>query len=182
MSVRHDGARPIRVSEDEAEEVARQATVESGLDDRPRCDPRTLAVSYLGLRLAPLPGMRPRLESGIVWYPSDAPPDAIAYYVAHECGHELVRTERLRGDVLERVCSRIGCALLLPRRAFVRDVRATRGDVDALRALWPLASREVIRRRLREVGYGTAHAALMHSSPAAASHVTPHPPQFIGSE
>lgn len=168
------------MSEDEAEEVARQATVESGLDDRPRCDPRTFAVSYLGLRLAPLPGMRPRLDGGIVWYPSDAPDDAIAYYVAHECGHELVRGARLRGDTLERVCSRIGCALLLPRRAFVRDARDTRGSVDALRALWPLASREIIRRRLREVGYGVAHSALMHNSPT--SHVTPHPPQFIGSE
>jgi len=35
------------VSEDEAEEVARQAAAESGLDDRPRCDPRTMAVIML---------------------------------------------------------------------------------------------------------------------------------------
>jgi hypothetical protein len=33
------------------------------------------------------------------------------------------------------------------------DATADQSPVDALRALWPLASREIIRRRLREVGY-----------------------------
>jgi len=88
------------VSEDEAEEVARQATAESGLDDRPRCDPRTLAVSYLGLRLAPLPGMRPRLDGGIVWYPSDAPDDAIPARDAASCWlmPSSVRRARMRRE------------------------------------------------------------------------------------
>lgn len=132
--------------------MARQATVESGLDDRPRCDPRVLAVSYLGLRLMPWPRAHPRLVEGVVWYPAEAPPDAQAYYVAHECGHELMRGERLRGERLERVCSRIGCALLLPRRAFLRDVRRVGADVASLCELWPLASAEVVRRRLGELG------------------------------
>jgi hypothetical protein len=139
------------MGEDEAEDVARQAIDESGLDDRPRCDPRTLAVSYLGLTLAPWPRVRPRLVGGVIWYPSDATDDAQAYYVAHECGHELVRGETLEGEHLERVCSRIGVALLLPRRAFLRDLRAHGRDLDALHALWPLASRTIIHRRIAEV-------------------------------
>lgn len=91
------------MTEDEAEEAARQASEESGLDDRPRCDPRVLAAGYLGLELLPWPRTPPRLVDGVIWYPSEAREDAIAYYVAHECGHELVRGERLEGDLLERV-------------------------------------------------------------------------------
>ncbi len=140
------------MTEDEAEEVARQASEESGLDDRPRCDPRVLAAGYLGLELLPWPRTPPRLVDGVIWYPSEAREDAIAYYVAHECGHELVRGERLEGDLLERVCSRIGVALLLPRRAFLRDLHACGPDVHALRALWPLASAWVIARRIAELG------------------------------
>lgn len=68
---------------EEAEEVARQALDESGLDDRPRCDPRTLAVSYLGLVLCPWQRVRPRLVGGVIWYPAVAPETAQAYYVAH---------------------------------------------------------------------------------------------------
>lgn len=141
------------MDEVEAEEVARQATIESGLDDRPRCDPRVLAASYLGLALVPWPRRFASLVRGVVWYPAAASDDAQAYLVAHECGHELVRGERLEGAHLERVCSRIGCALILPRRAFLRDARAVNGDTRALRSLWPLASDVVIERRLAELGY-----------------------------
>lgn len=140
------------VDEDEAEEVARQVSEETGLDDRPRCDPRVIAAGYLDLELLPWPNTPPRLVEGVIWYPSNAPRDAQAYFIAHECGHELVRTERLEGAQLERVCSRIGCALLLPRRAFLRDVRALGADLDQLHELWPLASRWVIARRLEELG------------------------------
>lgn len=145
------------VDEDEAEEVARQASVESGLDDRPRCDPRTLAISYLGLTLIPWPRVRARLDGGVLWYPAEVDEQAQAYLVAHECGHDLVRGERLEGQHLERVCSRIGCALILPRRAFLRDLRMHGPDLDALAALWPLASRWVIARRVAEVACYHAH-------------------------
>lgn len=134
--------------------MARQHAVESGLDDRPRCDPRVFAASYLGLRLASWGRFGGALVDNVVWYPAWAPEDAQAYLVAHECGHELVRGERLEGAHLERVCSRIGCALLLPRRAFLRDLRARGPDLAALHALWPLASEWVIARRIAEVaGY-----------------------------
>lgn len=156
LSDRGASVRPIRMGEDEAEDVARQHIAESGLDDRPRCDPRVFAASYLGLRLAPIRGSRPRLVDGVIWYPSEVSEDAQAYLVAHECGHELVRAERLEGEHLERVCSRVGVALLLPRRAFLRDLRAHGPDLAALRALWPLASEWVIARRIAEVASYTA--------------------------
>lgn len=139
------------MGEDEAEDIARQHIAESGLDDRPRCDPRVFAASYLGLRLASWGRRSAALVGDVVWYPAWAPDDAQAYFVAHECGHELVRGERLEGAHLERACSRVGVALILPRRAFLRDVRAVGRDLDALRALWPLASRVVIARRLHEL-------------------------------
>lgn len=141
---------------DEAEDVARQHIAESGLDDRPDCDPRVFAASYLGLRLASWGRFGAALVDGVVWYPAWAPDDAQAYLVAHECGHELVRDQRLEGDCLERVCSRVGVALLLPRRAFLRDLRAHGPDLAALRALWPLASEWVIARRIAEVASYTA--------------------------
>ncbi len=139
------------MTEDEAEEIARQAVAGSGLDDRPRCDPRVLAASYLGLRLCPWPRRTAALLGEVVWYPAAASDQAQAYLVAHECGHELVRGERLEGPLLERVCSRIGVALMLPRRAFLRDAARTHGDLDALCALWPLATRTVIERRIAEL-------------------------------
>lgn len=157
------------MTEDEAEEVARQAVMGSGLDDRPRCDPRVLAASYLGLRLCPWPRRTAALLGEVVWYPAAASDQAQAYLVAHECGHELVRGERIEGQLLERVCSRIGVALMLPRRAFARDARALGGNVDALRALWPLATETVIRRRLVELGYSDSFLSSFTTSSDASS-------------
>lgn len=136
------------------ETIAARATTESGLDDRPRCDPRVMAAGYLGLALLPWPRTPPRLVGGVIWYPSDAPPQAQAYVVAHECGHELARLdapEVPRGAFLEALCSRIGRALLLPRRAFLRDVTVTGGDLYHLAALWPLCAPEVIAARVSEL-------------------------------
>lgn len=140
------------MDEADLEGLAIEACEESGLDDRPRCDPRTMAASYLQLTLAPWPGTSPRLVRGVLWYPSDVPEDAQAYYVAHEVGHALLGSPHGLGEVeIERGASRIGSAILLPRRAYLRDLSAVGRDLDALCALWPLASAWVQARRITEV-------------------------------
>lgn len=137
----------------EAEAIAAQASSESGLDDRPHADPLVLAAAYLQLRLMPRRGRCSRLLDGVIVYPAHADEQARAYFVAHECGHFLVRDVGLRvaEHEEEMLASRIGCALILPRRAFLRDARRCDEDVDQLRALWPLATAKIIRRRLAEL-------------------------------
>jgi hypothetical protein len=138
---------------DDAEQIATQASAESGLDDRPRCDPRLVAVGYLGLRLRPLPKAHARLDRGVIVYDSEAPPETIAYMISHECGHALIAEAgyRLTPALEEQAASRVGCALLLPRRAYLRDVYQCCGDMPTLRELWPLASAWVLARRMAEV-------------------------------
>jgi hypothetical protein len=140
----------------EIEGLARTTSAESGLDDRPRCDPRTLAVNYCGLTLAPWGRTRARLAGGVIWYPAAATEDAQAYLVAHEVGHDLIEYAGMRMDreAEEIAASRIGCALLLPHRAYLRDVRANGWDVPALQALWPLASAWIHARRIAELCEG----------------------------
>lgn len=142
------------VTEEDLEYVASAACAESGLGDRPRCDPRTMAVSYCGLTLAPWPRVRPHIARRVLWYPSDVTEDAQAYFVAHEVGHELLDGAGLVGDDLERGASRVGSGILLPRRPYLRDLAATSWDLREMRRLWPLASAWVHARRMAEVCEG----------------------------
>lgn len=139
---------------DEAEELARRASAESTLTDRPRCDPGALAVGYLELRLAPMPRARPHLNGDLIVYPREASAQTAAYMIAHECGHHLLHIEgwRLDRDLEEQAASRIGIALMLPRSPFVRDALKTGRDPRALAALWPLATPRICLRRLVELG------------------------------
>ena len=136
-----------------AESIASEASEDSGLDDRPHAEPSILAVCYLGLRLVPSRTRGPCLVEDRVYYPARASERDIAYFVAHECGHWLARDARvrLREDEEEIVASRVGVALILPRRAFLRDARACGGAVPELVDLWPLATPTIIRRRLAEL-------------------------------
>jgi Zn-dependent peptidase ImmA (M78 family) len=138
---------------EEAEAIARAASEESGLDDRPNADPLVLAVCYLELRLVPRRGRHSRLVEDRIVYPATASEQQAAYFVAHECGHWLARDTRMRLTIEEEeaVASRAGCALLLPRRAFLRDADACGDDVRALVALWPLVTPTIVRRRLAEL-------------------------------
>jgi hypothetical protein len=136
-----------------AEAIAAEASEDSGLDDRPNADPSVLAVAYLGLRLVPSRRLSACLIEDRIYYPAKASERDAAYYTAHECGHVLARLAKARLDFDEEeiVASRIGCALLLPRRAFLRDVRNGVRVVADLVALWPLATPRIVRRRLVEL-------------------------------
>ena len=141
---------------DLAEGIAADASEDSGLDDRPHADPAILAVCYLGLRLVPSRTRGPCLIEDRIYYPARASDRDVAYFVAHECGHWLARDARARLSEAEEelVASRAGVALILPRRAFLRDARSCDGVVAKIERLWPLATRAIIRRRLVELGEG----------------------------
>jgi hypothetical protein len=136
-----------------AESIARETSENSGLDDRPNADPMLIAVSYLGLRLVPRQMRGARLVNDWIMYPRSADEQHAAYAVSHEIGHWLAREANLRLSRAreEVVASRIGCALILPRRSFLRDVRNVGGDVTSLLVLWPLATERIVRRRLDEL-------------------------------
>lgn len=138
---------------EDAERLAHEHSIAARLDDRPLCDPRRMAVSYCTLRLAPWPDAVPRLVAGVIWYPSNCGLAAQVYYIAHEIGHDLIQHEDLRldEDAEERVASRIGVAITLPGRAYMRDVNAFGWDLDTLERAWPLASRWVHARRIAEL-------------------------------
>lgn len=135
---------------DETEHIAETASNESGLTDRPKADPRSMAVNYCQLQLAPWGRTKPRLQNGVIWYPANAPEVSVVWWVGHEVGHRLLDDAgaRLDGARLERAASRIGGAITLPRRAYLRDFMVTGWNLDALMDLWPLASRWVHARRI----------------------------------
>lgn len=148
------------MDEDDCEALAQRVIDESGLDDRPNADPRILAVGWAGLELAPdPPPCKPHLADGVIHYPAGAPLSAVGYFVAHELGHDILRwagERHLDRAHEERCASRIASALLLPRRAFLRDLEALAWDLDALRTLWPLTSVWILARRTHELGVGAA--------------------------
>lgn len=142
-----------------AEGLAREVSEESGLDDRPRTCARVLAVCYFGLRLCPRAGAEARLIGDRVIYPAEAGEQAAQYFLAHELGHETAVDAGVAAEVEERVASRIGVALMLPRAPYLRDIANTGWDIEALGELWPLASRWIHARRLAEVTRGDAVAS-----------------------
>jgi hypothetical protein len=138
---------------EEAEALAESASIESGLDDRPHADPAVMAVAYCGLRLVPVRGSSARLVEDRLYYPARVDPKHRAYLQAHEVGHDLIRYAgwRLAPALEERMASRVGCAILLPRRAYLRDVRAVGSDLVQLGELWHLVTPWVLARRLCEL-------------------------------
>lgn len=136
---------------DDAEMIADAESAESGLDDRPRCDPLVYAVCRLELRLHPRPGAEAALVGDRIVYPADGDPTEIAYLVSHECGHVLARDAGVAPELEEWIASRIGVALMLPRRRYRRDLHAVGWDLDLLTTMWPLASPWIHARRIAEV-------------------------------
>lgn len=163
------------MTDDDCEALALEVSRECGLDDRPDADPCVIAVAWAGLELRPEPHSKPHLADGVIVYPAGAPPESVAYFVAHELGHDVLRWAGARLDRVheERAASRIGSALLLPRRAFLRDVRATGADLRALRSMWPLATAWVLARRVCEVM--PASAAMFAPSGRCTRRAGPHP-------
>jgi hypothetical protein len=121
-------------------------SVRYGFIDRPDCDPRAIAKA-LGLKVveARLPA---HSFGDVIVIPGHVSEQAKAYFTAHEIGHFLLNGEA-PCEELERACSRIGTALMLPRESFARDLQCA--SWAALGVMWPLATRTVLRRRAAEI-------------------------------
>jgi hypothetical protein len=141
------------MTEDDAEALAWSACSESGLDDRPNCDPLVFAVGALDLILVPMARVEAHIVGRRLYYRSDDTAEGIAYCVSHECGHVLALDAwpHLDAETEELVASRIGVGLLLPRPRYRRDLHAHGWSLDVLRELWPLASPWIHARRIAEV-------------------------------
>lgn len=72
--------------------------------------------------------------------------DRQGFRIAHECAHALLLEAGMPDT--EPACDAVASCLTLPRIDFMRDRRATGGDLFALRELHPYASHEAILRRM----------------------------------
>lgn len=100
------------------------------------CD---LRVEHADIRNAELRG-------GVIYVSSSARSVRQQGLVAHELGHWALRWAKEQDS--EQGASYVGAALMLPRRPFLADMRATQWDVRELRAKHHNCSAELIARRI----------------------------------
>jgi len=94
-------------------------------------------------------GRRASLAGDVVRYDSQARPQRQHGLIAHEVAHYVLR---LHGeDDAEAAARYTAGALMLPKPAFDRDVRAVAWNLEQLRQRHPNASAEMIARRLTQV-------------------------------
>lgn len=150
----------------DCEAMAERASSESTLDRRQRADPRLLAVGYLRLRLRPVAGAQPELRRDVIVFDAAARESERAWQIARVCGRWLLHDEGWKADEIAEM--RIARALLLPGRAYLRDVRRVAGDLERFHAacvdvrsvidhleelgsLWPLAPLAVHALRIGDL-------------------------------
>lgn len=102
------------------------------------------AACGLEVRLAPL--ARARMAHGVIEVSAAARPRRQHGLVAHELGHWAL--ERAEEPDTEPGARYLAGALMLPRRAFDRDLTDTGWDLAELQARHPNASAEMIARRV----------------------------------
>lgn len=128
------------------EAVARDALETTTYDDPPQ-DAFVLARAC-GLALVPGGKSAGSLDGDVLVYPSRARLVRQHGVIAHELGHWLLR--RADEPDSEVGASYVGGALMLPRRAFDKDLRTT-WNINDLRAKHPNASAEMIARRITQL-------------------------------
>lgn len=102
-----------------------------------------------GLRVVPGGRGGASLDRGDVLYDIAARPVRQHGLIAHEVAHHVLR---LHGELdPEPAANYVAGALMLPRRTFDRDLRATAWNLDALRAKHLNCSAEMIARRIVEL-------------------------------
>jgi hypothetical protein len=115
-------------------------------------DPPMNALSLAracGLRVVETSGPGARLVDDTIEVPARARPVRLHGLVAHELGHWALARAGERSD--EFSADYVAGALMLPRTAFDRDLRATGWDLRELRAKHVHCSAELIARRIVNV-------------------------------
>lgn len=134
----------------DCEGVAAALLGELALDD---CvlDPRVIAIAC-GLRLRPSPHEPACLVGMEIVYNPRERPTRQAGTIAHELGHFALR--RYGEDDDEQAATRVGAALLVPRRPLDAALRRLGWDLPELRGTFSHASHELIARRVLELREG----------------------------
>lgn len=130
------------------EATARDLLDVTGLDSPPQ-DAFRLAHAC-GLTLVPGGGAGGSLDGDTLTYPARARSTRQHGVIAHEVGHWLLA----RGGEDARTetgASYVGGALMLPRRAFDRDLASTAWGFEKLRRKHPNASAEMLARRITQL-------------------------------
>lgn len=99
-----------------------------------------------GFTVRPHPLLRARLDGSTIYVNARARPQRQHGLVAHELGHWAL--ERAAEPDTELGARYLAGALMLPRLAFDRDLRATGWSLVELQARHPNASAEMIARRV----------------------------------
>lgn len=133
---------------DEIEGLALGVLEEIGAEDDPSIEAEIVAAC-LGRRLFTAPGRRAWLDGDAIAVPTALRPERVNRLVAHELAHSLL-LEHGKPNT-ERYADSLAAALIVPRRAMDRSLRTLGWDLSAIRERHPLASAELLARRLCEL-------------------------------
>lgn len=136
------------------EGLARELLTETATD--PPVDALRLAAQC-GLEVRAIGGSEASidLDRGVLHAPLRARPTRLHGRVAHELGHWLLFRDGLNHHD-EDAATYLGGCLLLPRETFLRDMKETDWDLDALQLRHPNVSAQAIVVRMTQVSPATA--------------------------
>ncbi len=132
---------------EEWEGIAGDILGETGCDDPP-VDAFVLA-GCCSLKVYPWARDYAQLDGNVIHYPAKGRPVRQHGLIAHEVGHWALKRARARNS--EPGARYLAGALMLPRRAFDRDLRTIGWDLAPLRARHVNASAEMIARRITQL-------------------------------
>lgn len=128
------------------EGVAQWVLEQVGFDDPP-IDALDLA-DLLTLTIRYVPGCGGSIRGKMIELGTSTPTRRVHSVVAHECAHHVLASLGMTND--EQHARYLGAALLVPRRALYRQLRAG-WDLEALCSVHVNASAELLARRIVEV-------------------------------
>lgn len=140
---------------EDVEGLAAELLDEGGFGDCP--DPWKLIASFGARVVRARPGERPHAERRVdggwdLVVHANERPERVAATAVHELAHPLLVKADLTND--EAHAWRLTGALMLPRAAFLRRVRACGGQVERVAAAYPHVSHEMLARRIVDLGEG----------------------------
>lgn len=119
-----------------------------------------MALGFSVIKDETLPdGMRGftlKRQSDLYFQPAYKPREEIS--ISHELAHHFEHPS-VRPEAIERWCTRVGAALVLPRTEFLESLFLNKLSIPAMRRQWRLASWELLVLRVVDLLPGTGAAA-----------------------